>query len=113
MYIQNYIGNIPKSDFQKKLEEMEKKFDEIKSAGTELEKKIRITESNKTDIPSSLTTTGGKWNVINGSGTTDLLYRPTIYPSSGGSCPNCGYCPCCGRSNGTTSWNPFPNQSWC
>lgn len=29
----------------------------------------------------------------------DYYYRP-YRPYTGGQCPNCGYCPCCGRSNG-------------
>lgn len=29
-------------------------------------------------------------------------------------CPNCGYCPCCGRLNGNFNyiiWSPYPHNS--
>jgi hypothetical protein len=48
---------------------------------------------------------------------TGGIVRFTEYPTRGTSCPNCGYCPHCGRSNPT--WTPYnPNLPynggvWC
>lgn len=48
---------------------------------------------------------------------TTIHTQYTPYIGGGTSCPNCGYCPSCGRSNAPcTPYNPnmpMPGQVWC
>lgn len=45
-------------------------------------------------------------NFISGQ-PTNGTYCP-VPPQHPGPCPNCGYCPCCGRSNHPVPIYPFP-----